>query len=115
MDVRTLAVRGHIFEPFFTTKEAGSGTGLGLATVYGIVQQNRGWVWVYSEPGKGTSFKIYLPRVDGAEASEEAGPATAVSRKGTETVLLVEDELDVRTLAKEVLESYVIRGRSICC
>jgi PAS domain S-box-containing protein len=102
MDTETQA---HIFEPFFTTKEKGKGTGLGLATVYGIVKQSGGFIWVYSELGKGTSFKIYLPRVDQAE--EHAGmPHNSVELPmGSETVLLTEDEQDVREIAREFLES----------
>jgi two-component system cell cycle sensor histidine kinase/response regulator CckA len=103
MDVET---QTHIFEPFFTTKEKGKGTGLGLATVYGIVKQSGGYVWVYSEPGRGTSFKVYLPRV----WDEQISPGrdrTVEGRtlpQGTETVLLVEDEKGVRELAREYLE-----------
>jgi two-component system cell cycle sensor histidine kinase/response regulator CckA len=97
-------VLSHIFEPFFTTKEQGKGTGLGLSTVYGIVKQSEGHVTCYSEPGKGTTFTIYFPRT--AEASSTAsGPLpAAASRRGTETILLVEDEEAVRAFARTVLE-----------
>ena len=97
-------VRTHIFDPFFTTKPAGEGTGLGLATVYGIVDQSGGHVAVYSEPDLGTSFKVYLPASDepAAQAPDEVVPAP--SRPANETVLLVEDEAVVRGLVREILE-----------
>jgi len=103
MDEKTKA---HIFEPFFTTKEKGKGTGLGLATVYGVVKQSGGYVWVYSEPGQGTTFKIYLPRI--AEevpiGGQDAVPDVRPMPKGSEVILLVEDEAGVRELAREYLE-----------
>jgi two-component system cell cycle sensor histidine kinase/response regulator CckA len=99
MDRATLA---RIFEPFFTTKGAGKGTGLGLSTVFGIVQQNGGTVWVYSEPGQGTTFKVYLPRVD--EAIQEVKPVVEpTTLRGTETVLLVDDDDQVRVVARAIL------------
>jgi PAS domain S-box-containing protein len=96
--------KAHIFEPFFTTKELGKGTGLGLSTVYGIVRQSGGYIWVYSEPGQGCVFKIYLPRVDEvAEKPRSTEPATEHLR-GSETILVVEDEESVRTLTGTLLQ-----------
>ncbi|MGA8023069.1 MAG: PAS domain S-box protein, partial [Candidatus Acidiferrales bacterium] len=103
MDAETQA---HIFEPFFTTKEKGKGTGLGLATVYGIVKQSGGYVWVYTEPGRGTSFKVYLPRIEDEQTARGRDGKSEARElpRGSETVLLVEDEKGVRELAREYLE-----------
>jgi PAS domain S-box-containing protein len=95
----------HVFEPFFTTKEVGKGTGLGLATVYGIVKQSGGYVWCYSEPGQGTTFRVYFPRVD-APVEEFSARAVAPPRLGSETILLVEDEPALRALARRLLEKH---------
>src|SRR5207245_836436 len=99
MDDETLS---HLFEPFFTTKEQGKGTGLGLATVYGIVQQSGGEITVDSEPGRGTRFDVHLPAVVHAASPAEASTLRGAS-EGSETVLLVEDEPMVRDLARSVL------------
>ena len=110
MSAETVA---HIFEPFYTTKENGRGTGLGLSTVYGIVKQSGGYIWVYSELNHGTTFKVYLPRVEEAVETGAGGAAGAGSAKpaeeqakelsGRETILLVEDEPDLRELTRNVL------------
>ena len=107
MDAET---QSHIFEPFFTTKEKGKGTGLGLSTVYGIVKQSGGYVWVYSELGHGTTFKVYLPLAEAAQTTHQPEPAPTADPQGMETVLLVEDEEGVRRVAREFLE---IRGYTV--
>jgi len=103
MSAETLS---HVFEPFFTTKEQGKGTGLGLSTVYGIVKQSGGYIWPYSEPGMGTTFKIYLPRVEEMAQRLPAPAPAATSLGGTETILLVEDEEGVRGLTRQLLERH---------
>ncbi|MFL5494918.1 MAG: PAS domain S-box protein [Gemmatimonadales bacterium] len=102
MDQETKA---NIFEPFFTTKGPGEGTGLGLATVYGIVRQSGGFIWVYSEPNQGTTFKVYLPRVEGDAALAPRVAAVHPPPRGSETILLVEDEELVRRLARKIFEA----------
>ena len=99
------ATQARIFEPFFTTKEAGKGTGLGLSTVFGIVKQSEGNIWVYSEPQRGTTFKIYLPRVDEVVEPEMLAEV-GVTSGGSETILLVEDSDSLRELGREILEEH---------
>lgn len=109
------AVQERIFEPFFTTKEPGKGTGLGLATVYGIVKQSGGDVWAYSEPGTGTTFKVYLPAVITTAPPEAEAPALTPAAGGSETILVVEDEEKVRVLAAGVLKTagyHVFQART---
>ncbi|HKZ78552.1 MAG TPA: response regulator [Pyrinomonadaceae bacterium] len=101
MDAET---QKHIFEPFFTTKEVGKGTGLGLSMIYGIVKQSGGNIWVYSEIGKGTTFKIYLPRFDDRRKKKAITSEALETCEGTETILIVEDEEMVRKLARDILE-----------
>jgi CheY-like chemotaxis protein len=107
MDRETLS---NIFEPFFTTKEKGKGTGLGLATVFGIVKQSGGHLWMYSEPSRGTSFKVYFPRVREAAAPRPMETIIPPTERGTETILLVEDDDQVRALACSILRrnGYVV-------
>ena len=112
MDAET---KRHLFEPFFTTKDQGKGTGLGLATVYGIVKQTNGYIWVYSEPSQGSTFKIYLP-LAGADAQPHiAATVVDAPAHGTETVLLVEDEEGVRHLAQRILEKAGYQVLSASC
>jgi CheY-like chemotaxis protein len=101
MDAET---QGHLFEPFFTTKGPGKGTGLGLATVYGIVKQSGGHIEVSSEAGRGTTFRVYFPALPAVERPGDAEPQVAEPAGGTEVVLLVEDEEGVRRLTRNLLE-----------
>jgi CheY-like chemotaxis protein len=111
----TPEVRDRLFEPFFTTKDPGRGTGLGLATVHGIVQQSGGHVGVYTEVGRGTTFKVYLPSAGKSDLSAPAGGSSAATRSGTETILLVEDDEGVRAMSRVALELFgytVLEARS---
>jgi CheY-like chemotaxis protein len=92
-----------IFDPFFTTKDVGKGTGLGLATVFGIVQQHQGWINVYSESNHGTTFRIYLPRLAGNEGSKSSQPALTAASGGNETILLAEDDPSLRASVRTAL------------
>jgi two-component system cell cycle sensor histidine kinase/response regulator CckA len=98
--------QARIFEPFFTTKDRGKGTGLGLSTVYGIIKQSGGFIWVYSEPGQGTTFKIYFPLLSATSQRRTFVTETVDGLNGNETVLLVEDEKMVRELAERILTEF---------
>jgi CheY-like chemotaxis protein len=106
-------VRSHAFEPFFTTKEVGKGTGLGLATVHGIVKQNHGDIKLCSQPGQGTTFEIYLPQVRDAVLDRQKQPSETLAR-GTETILLVEDDAAVRELTSQVLSQHGYQVLAAC-
>jgi two-component system cell cycle sensor histidine kinase/response regulator CckA len=102
--------QSRIFEPLYTTKEPGKGTGLGLSTVYGIVKQSGGFIWVYSEPNQGATFKVYLPRVNEALDVVPPPPPLAEPTRGSETILLVEDEAPLRKVVQQILvrQGYVV-------
>ena len=102
-------VKAHLFEPFFTTKQPGKGTGLGLATIFGIVKQHRGWIRVYSEVGQGATIRIFLPAVDAGHELPASVTSSASPRGGTETILLVEDEVSVREVTRRMLERHGYR------
>ncbi|MBT9438751.1 MAG: response regulator, partial [Desulfobacterales bacterium] len=106
MDKKT---QEHIFEPFFTTKEVGKGTGMGLSTIYGIIKQNNGFVWVYSEPGQGATFKVYLPEVKKDADLEKKEQTHVDDLSGSETVLIVEDNDSLRNFAQKILHIYGYR------
>jgi two-component system cell cycle sensor histidine kinase/response regulator CckA len=102
----TPQVQARVFEPFFTTKEAGKGTGLGMATVYGIVTRSGGSIGVYSELGKGTAFRVYFPRMEATEMAAAAAAPLPRTQVGTQTVLIVDDEEGLRELARRLLERH---------
>lgn len=108
-------IQARIFDPFFTTKEKGKGTGLGLSTVYGIIKQSGGNIWVYSEPGRGTTFKVYLPQIETVAPKTEAPVADIPVPGGSETILLVEDEDVVRGLARQILENAGYKILEVAC
>jgi PAS domain S-box-containing protein len=111
-----MQTQAHIFEPFFTTKEVGKGTGLGLATVYGVIKQSGGHIWVYSEPGLGSTFTVYLPRVEQAVQRNRTSDLPTDFLRGSETVLLVEDEESLRSLTRTLLEQTgytVLEGKDV--
>ena len=99
-------IRSHLFEPFFTTKEKGKGTGLGLSTVYGIVKQSGGYIWPYSEPGQGTTFKVYFPSVAGEISLVQKKKISSINLKGSETILVVEDNKPVLKMTRKILKTY---------
>ncbi|MGD9975775.1 MAG: PAS domain S-box protein [Desulfatirhabdiaceae bacterium] len=105
----TKAIQDNLFEPFFTTKELGKGTGLGLATIYGIVRQNNGFIHVYSEPGQGTTFKLYFPQTSADEPETESAATHQPTARGDETILLVEDDETILTFGYKILERYGYR------
>jgi CheY-like chemotaxis protein len=111
MDEETLS---HLFEPFFTTKAKGSGTGLGLSTCYGIVKQNSGGIWVYSEPDHGTTVKVYLPAIKDAVPNPERRPGQAIFPVSTETVMVVEDDTGIRAMITRHLAASGYRVLSAC-
>jgi CheY-like chemotaxis protein len=106
--------QSRIFEPFYTTKEPGKGTGLGLSTVYGIVKQSGGFIWVYSEPNQGATFKVYLPRVYEALDVVPPSPPASAPARGVETILLVEDEAPLRKVVHQILtrQGYLVLASS---
>jgi two-component system cell cycle sensor histidine kinase/response regulator CckA len=99
-------IKAHVFEPFFTTKDKGKGTGMGLATVYGTIKQSDGFIWVYTEAAKGTTFKIYLPQFEGQAEPVEKTVISDQSLRGSETILVIDDEKEVRELVSEMLRFY---------